>query len=354
MSNAISRRSALQAGAGGFLAGTLGAGLSPRAARGQAVDPPQPPQYPPMEVFASGLDIPEGPVLGADGSLLVSEIAARALTLIRPDGTKRRVVDLPGEPAGSAMGPDGLLYTTLLGRSDTVPAMNGKPGKRTAFAGKIVRVNLQTRQVEDVVAACDGRPLRSPDDLIFDGKGGFYFTDVGLYSLPFTSLDQTGVYYFDGVSARRVVGPTFPTNGIGLSPAGDRLYWTEYVTGRLYAREIAAPGVLSDPKRRNGDCIYIHPTPVCYFDSLRVDAEGCVSVAVHDGTATGKSGIMSFKADGAPIEFVPFPDTNTTNIVFSWTGPKVAYVTLSMSGRVMKLPWPRAGLKPLYPLPTIG
>ena len=341
MANPISRRSALQAGAGGLLTGTLGAG----SALAQAVQPVQPKTFATMDVVAADLKVPEGPVLGEDGTLIVSEIGRNLLTIIRPDGRKEQLAVLDGPPAGSAMGPDGMLYTTLLARTEGDKAINGK----------IVRLNLKTRQAEDVVTTCDGRLLRGPDDLIFDGKGGFYFTDVGMFSLPLVATDMTGIYYFDGTAARRVVGPTLPTNGIGLSPKGDRLYWTEYITGRLCCRDIVSPGVLREPKWPNGDYIYAHPTPITYFDSLKVDAEGCVSVAVHDHSKTGgKTGIMSFRADGTPFEFIPFPDPGTTNMVFTWKGPKTAYVTLSTVGHLVKLKWPRAGLPPCYPLPVIG
>ena len=33
--------------------------------------------------------------------------------------------------------------------------------------------------VTDLYTECDGRPLRSPNDIVMDGHGGFWFTDHG-------------------------------------------------------------------------------------------------------------------------------------------------------------------------------
>ncbi len=333
MTSLPNRRFFMQAGAAGLLASAM------PLRGGQAQTQPGVK----FDVFASELKFPEGPVLSTSGNLIVSELGRRAITLIRANGRKEQLAAIDGIPCGMAMGPDGWLYYTTLGRlGDKDPSF---------IHGEIQRFNFKTHAIETVVDECDEEPLMSPDDLVFDQSGGFYFTDVGSFDRESATLTQTGIYYFDGKVARRVVGPVFPTNGLGLSPSGDRLYWTEYLTGRLFARKVIGPGKLAEPERPHGDCLYIHPTPITYFDSLKVDAEGCLSIAVHDGTPTGKSGIMSFNPDGEPIEFVPFPDTTTTNIAISWTGPKVAYVTLGAKGQVAKLPWPRAGLPPRYPLP---
>ena len=107
----------------------------------------------------------------------------------------------------------------------------------------IQRVDLDTGAVETVYTHCDGRPLRAPNDLVFDAHGGFWFTDHGVRLER--SSDLTGVFYAaaDGSSIREVLHPLEAPNGIGLSPAGDRLYVAETHTGRVYAWDVPEPGV---------------------------------------------------------------------------------------------------------------
>ena len=47
-------------------------------------------------------------------------------------------------------------------------------------------------------------------------------------------------------------------------------------------------------------------------------------------------------------DFVPFDDPYTTNLCFGGAELKTAYVTLSGTGRLVSVPWPRAGLKLAY------
>jgi gluconolactonase len=48
--------------------------------------------------------------------------------------------------------------------------------------------------------------------------------------------------------------------------------------------------------------------------------------------------------DGGSVEHVPMPDIYTTNICFGGPGLRTAYVTLSVSGRLVAVDWPRPGL----------
>ena len=63
-----------------------------------------------MREIATDLKFPEGPVAMADGSVVLVEIAAGALTRVMPDGTKKIVATPGGGPNGLAMGPDGKCY----------------------------------------------------------------------------------------------------------------------------------------------------------------------------------------------------------------------------------------------------
>ena len=64
---------------------------------------------------------------------------------------------------------------------------------RVSGAVSIQRVDLNTGAVSTLYAECDGRPLRGPNDIVFDDKGGFYFTDLGKTRAH--DVDRGGIYY---------------------------------------------------------------------------------------------------------------------------------------------------------------
>jgi gluconolactonase len=130
-------------------------------------------------------------------------------------------------------------------------------------------------------------------------------------------------------------------NGIGLSPDETRLYVAETQTGRLWAFDLEAPGVVRKQPfpSPNGGTLVAGFRGYQLFDSLAVDAEGniCVATLFHGG-------ITVISPDGRSVEHVAMPDLYTTNFCFGGAGLRTAYVTLSVSGRLVALDWPRPGL----------
>jgi sugar lactone lactonase YvrE len=72
--------------------------------------------------MTSGLRFPEGPVACADGSVIVTEIAAGRVTRCLSDGTTQVVAETGGGPNGLAFGPGGMLYCCNNGGFDYVDA----------------------------------------------------------------------------------------------------------------------------------------------------------------------------------------------------------------------------------------
>src|ERR1700730_4072125 len=83
--------------------------------------------------------------------------------------------------------------------------------------GSIQRVDLASGKVETVYTACNGHPLRGPNDLVFDSTGGMWFTDFG--KVEERRRDRGGIYYArpDGSSIKEMVYPIDGPNGIGLA-----------------------------------------------------------------------------------------------------------------------------------------
>ena len=79
------------------------------------------------------------------------------------------------------------------------------------------------------------------------------------------------------------------------------------------------------------------------FDSLAVDGEGWVCVAT-----IVNGGITAISPDGSTVEHVALPDVLVTNICFVDDEPR-AFCTLSGTGQLVEIDWPRPGLKLHFP-----
>ncbi|MFV0317637.1 MAG: SMP-30/gluconolactonase/LRE family protein [Microthrixaceae bacterium] len=302
-----------------------------------------------LETVAEGLRFPEGPVAMADGSVLVVEIERGTLSRVSPDGVIEVVADCGGGPNGAAVGPDGAIWITnnggCFGYFDMGGLLLPGPVPDTYTAGSIQRVDLDTGEVRTVYTECDGRPLRAPNDIVMDGKGGFWFTDHGL-RLERTS-DRTGAYYgrCDGSGVTEVVFPLDGPNGIGLSPAGDRLYVAETFTGRLWAWNVEGPASASGAGLMPPHGELLHAAPAQdYFDSLAVDGDGNVCVATIQ---TGGISVVP-PCGGGTFAFLPVDDVVTTNICFGGHDMRTAWVTASSTGRLLRGTWPVPGLELAY------
>ncbi|MDO8704352.1 MAG: SMP-30/gluconolactonase/LRE family protein [Sulfuricaulis sp.] len=299
-----------------------------------------------MDIVCEGLRFPEGPVALADGSVLLVEVAAGLVSRVFPDGRKVVVARPGGGPNGLAIGPDGAAYLCNNGGMmwHTTPEGGLMPGMQPAdySGGRIERIDLRTGQVRVLYTQGPNGPLRGPNDIVFDAAGGFWFTDMGKQR-P-NEMDPGAVYYakIDGSEIRELISPMITPNGIGLSPAGDKLYVAESGPARVWAFDLEGPGqvVPGSVAGRHGGTRLARLTDGQMLDSLAVDAAGNVCVAtLHHG------GITVVAPDGRSVEHIAMPDSLTTNICFGGADMKTAYITLSLTGRLARVAWAQPGLK---------
>jgi hypothetical protein len=153
----------------------------------------------------------KGQVAMADGSVLLVEIAAGRITRVRPDGTAETVAEPGGGPNGLAIGPDGKLYCCNNGGFNwrEQGGYLTPHGQADDYSGgRIERIDLATGAVETLYRDGDfGCTLRGPNDIVFDGQGGFWFTDHGK-NRP-RERDVTGIFYAkaDGSLLKEVIFP---------------------------------------------------------------------------------------------------------------------------------------------------
>ena len=303
-----------------------------------------------FETVADGLRFPEGPVWMPDGSIILVEIEAGRITRVRPDGSKETVAEPGGGPNGLAIGPDGKLYCCNNGGFHYLEAngMLAPHGIAKDYSGgRIERIDLDTGTVEVLYKSGDhGVTLRGPNDIVFDGEGGFWFTDHGKLDYEKRCHDVVGIFYAraDGSFIEEVIFPSNNPNGIGLSPDGKSLYAAETYTCRLMKFVVTAPGKVAGDAGPGGPGIPLYrPAGYKFFDSLGMEAGGNICVAT-----IGECGISVISPAGELVEFVATDDIFTTNICWGGEDMMDAYITCSGTGRLVKTRWARPGLRLKY------
>jgi len=303
-------------------------------------------ETPDLRILAEGLRFPEGPVALPDGSVALVEIEARRITRIAPNGAKSTIATLAGAPNGLALGPGGMLYVCNNGGFSwhEEPGMLRPTGQAADYSGgRIEIVDPATGAVEVLYRACDGRPLRGPNDLMFDRAGGFWFSDLG--KVRARDRDHGGAYWA-AADGSRIVEAAFPifggANGIGISPDGRTLYVAETETGRLWAWDIEGPGRLRKepwPSPHGGRLLCQFPG-FRRLDSLAITAAGNIVVAT---LVAGE--ITTVSPAGEILRVVKMPERMPTNICFGGPDMRTAFITLSTSGRLAAMAWDEPGLR---------
>jgi gluconolactonase len=165
--------------------------------------------------------------------------------------------------------------------------------------------------------ACDGKPLRGPNDLSLDTPhGGFYFSDPGGSS----DLAPIGtVHYVDRDGKTHLIdsGLAFP-NGIVLTPDGKRLYLAESKHNRVLVYDVEGPGkvsnrqVLADLPKKDPALGQIDNQP----DGMCLDAAGNLYVAHY-----GMKQVQVLSPAGKLLARYPGGNVTTSNVAFG--GPKL-------------------------------
>ena len=301
----------------------------------------------PFRVVCDGLAFPEGPLELPDGDIAVTEIRTGRITRVSPDGAKSTIAETGGGPNGAALGPDGAIYVTNNGGFEWHERRTSSgfvwfgPGDQPKeyTSGSIQRVTLGG-EVRTIYTACDGEPLKGPNDLVFDRQGNFYFTDHG--KTIGRMRTRTGVFYAspDGKRIKEIIYPMEGPNGCSLSPDEKTLFVAESPTGRIWACELAGPGQVKS-RTVIGTLPGSPPSNAAYADSMCVDSEGSVCQAT-----IVNGGVTVMPIDGRGMWHVPTPDYMTTNCCFGGPGLRTLYVTLSSLGQLIAFDgWPVAGLK---------
>lgn len=222
----------------------------------------------------------EGAIFDKQGNLLFCDVSGRRVLRLTPDKKLSTIVTLDAlHPGGLAFHKDGRLFIAALDLVHNV--------------GAIIAVDPDGSGMQNIIAPEAGY---MPNDLVFDDKGGFYFTDFkGNSTEP-----NGGVYYASpDMSSIKVVLPHLAmANGIVLSADGKELWVTEFGRNLLH-RVLLSDATTIAPI---GTAIAYHftgPAP----DSMRSDSDGNLYVALYS-----QGRILVFNHSGIPIGQVLFPE----------------------------------------------
>jgi gluconolactonase len=187
----------------------------------------------------------------------------------------------------------------------------------------VLHLSADGKVLGKAASACDGKPLRAPNDLTLDtANGGFYFTDP-----EGSDLDhRIGTVHYVGAKGNvtQVDSGLAYGNGIVLSADGKKLFVDETFTTRVYVYDVLAPGKLGPrrvfaqlPKPR------VEEIPIANLcDGMCLDAAGNLYVA-HFGTGV----IDVLDPTGKHLRTLDAGNIACSNVAFGGPGMDQLFVT---------------------------
>ena len=277
------------------------------------------------DTIASGYDWSEGPVwVASENMLLFSDVPQNIIYKWTEEGGAKP-------------------YLTPSGYTDTIPR-GGEPGSNGLIinkAGELVLSQHGDRKIASMKSSLsdpkpeyltladnyNGKKLNSPNDIIQDSQGNYYFTDppYGMVNLERDSAKETpfqGVYKIttDGKIHLLVDSLTRP-NGIALSPDEKFIYIanSDPEKAQWYKYEVDGDHL------KNGSVFYdvtsLTKDQIGLPDGLKIDARGNIF-------ASGPGGIFILNDSGTLLGKILFNNA-TSNCAFADDG-KTLYATSDM------------------------
>ena len=181
---------------------------------------------------------------------------------------------------------------------------------------------------------------------MFDGAGGFWFTDLG--KTRERDSDRGAVYYAKA-DGSKIEESDLPAGAAQrhrpLARREDALRGRDADRALLGVQALRRPAQIESangPYRGEKGRVIAGLGGYQMFDSLAVDGEGHVCVAT---LITGA--VSDIWPDGSRVDQYTLPDMMVTNVCFGGKDLRTAFATLSMGGTLVSFEWPRPGL-PLH------
>ena len=270
----------------------------------------------PLQVFVGGFQGLEGPVGAPDGSLYFSDIPANRTYRIDSNGMMSVWRENTNGANGLFVAKDGRLLAAEGGGRRIVAI--APDGRVTALA-----------------TAFNGQPLRAPNDLIADGKGGIYFTDPAPRPAPDVAPKEPGNVYYRRENGDVVLldAQIRRPNGITLSLDEKTLYVDDTEGEFVYAFDVQADGRVANKR----EFVKLQE-PEKGSLGLRSRADGMALDSMGSLYVATAAGIQVIDSRGRHLGIIRVPSL-ARNVAFGGPGRRTLYMT---------------ALESLYHVPTLA
>ena len=268
---------------------------------------PVPAQTPIDGVIAAGTEVElvkagflggEGPVPTPDGGLYFTDITASRIHKLDANGSVTVWRENTGGANGLFLTNDGRLLVAGWEERRVVAIMPN--GSVTALATEFA-----------------GKPLRRPNDLIMDRKGGIYFTDPGRN----TPEGSYVLYRRPDGEVVLIDNEFFFPNGLTLSLDEKTLYVVDVNSEHVYAFDIQQDGRATNKRpfaKLGGFTRPVGRPPRTGADGVAVDSNGRLYV-------TSDIGVQVISPGGENLGTIQVP-TKARNVAFGGPGRRSLYV----------------------------
>ena len=187
------------------------------------------------------------------------------------------------------------------------------------------------KRLGTIASGYAGKPFHATNDVIGDGRGGYYITDPFFTYGPKTQ-DREATYHCaaDG-TVRRVAVESRKPNGLALSPDKRTLYIDDTGSREVWRYSVEADGSLS------GASVFCRLSPpedpgalpavqrYGEADGMKVDSCGNIYI-------TTLTGIQVFNGQGRPLGLIPMPGRESAaNCVFGGSDLRTLFITARTS-----------------------
>ncbi|WP_132052666.1 SMP-30/gluconolactonase/LRE family protein [Pseudocnuella soli] len=266
-----------------------------------------------QEIFSSGEDFLEGPVMSPDGLLFFSDFGEQTGTgIIWTLHPETRAYKVFRSPSGMA---NGLAFDA---KGDLIVCEQAGGGGR-----RVTKTDKRTGISRILAGQYLNKPFNSPNDLSIDAKGRIYFTDPSYVVSAPVEQNQMGVFRIDvDGSVHLVAANVNKPNGIAISPDqktlyvvncdfpgnGNKWYLPEQKNvvgptgeGAVYAFDIKEDGSLQARAKLIDFGNSIGP------DGMTLDADGNLYIAIGNS-------VVVYDAKGTKLSQIKCPQA--TNLCF--------------------------------------
>lgn len=246
-----------------------------------------------------GFIFTEGPTPDAQGNIYFSDVQASRIYKLDTQGTLTIFLE-------NTQGSNGLMFDP---RGRLIACQSG--------AGRIVAIDVATKNIEVVADQFNNLRFNSPNDLVIDRQGGIYFSDP-VFGNAQQVQDVQAVYYIapNGTVTRIISNLTRP-NGVRLSPDEKTLYVLHSLPN-VQVYPVNAPGQLGTPQT-------FALTGNGAGDGMTVDATGNLYV-----TRPGNNAVQVLTPAGQSLGLINFAEA-PSNCAFGGADMKTLYVTARTS-----------------------